>query len=92
LPYFERVVPTTFLFGVTVSLVALVAFLGELVRNAASLALWCSPMYVLLALAVVSTWRGWPWPVRLLLHAAWVLAQVLLVVLFLKGVLVVQFR
>ena len=43
--------------------------------------IWYLPLVGLLLLGLTSTMRGWPWPLRLLLHAAW---------LYCTGVLVVR--
>jgi hypothetical protein len=90
LPYYEQVIPATFLVVLSMGMVAVLTLLRHHIRNGPSLVLWQLPIIGLLALAVLSTWRGWPWPLRLALHASWVVGVALLFVLFLNGVLVVQ--
>jgi tRNA A-37 threonylcarbamoyl transferase component Bud32 len=90
LPYYERVIPATFLVTLSLGLVGVLLLLGHLIRNGPFLVLWQMPVFALLALAVLSTWRGWPWPLRLALHASWVAGEALLFVLFLNGILVAQ--
>jgi hypothetical protein len=46
------------------------------------LLVWFLPMFALLGLALTAALRGWPWPVRLLLHAGWVLGAVVPTVLY----------
>jgi hypothetical protein len=91
LPYYEQVLPATFLVVLSFGVVVVLTLLGHRIRNGPSLVLWQLPIIGLLALGVLSTWRGWPWPLRLALHASWVVSVALLFVLFLNGVLVVQF-
>jgi hypothetical protein len=89
-PYFERVIPATFLIMLAIGLAAVavatrylhIAYIAPLLLIAHL------PLLGLLGLAVTSTWRGWVWPVRLLLHASWVLGECLLILLISKGVLV----
>ena len=33
--------------------------------------IWFAPLYGFLALAFTGSLRGWPWPLRLALHAGW---------------------
>jgi hypothetical protein len=91
LPYFERVIPPTILVALSLGAVVTLTLLRDLVRNGPTLFLWHLPVCGLLVLAVSGTWQGWPWPVRLVLNASWIACQAVLVVLFLKGILVVQF-
>jgi hypothetical protein len=35
------------------------------------LRIWHALLFVLLGLVLTGTLRGWPWPLRLLLHAGW---------------------
>jgi tRNA A-37 threonylcarbamoyl transferase component Bud32 len=75
--YAERIIPLalTLLFGgeTIMFLFALPAlgiadWLGTFLRV-------CWPMGIVLALMVVAqvaAWRGWPWPLRLVLHAGWI--------------------
>jgi hypothetical protein len=53
--------------------------------NIAPLRVWYLPLLAVLALAVVSTLRRWPWPVRLLLHSSWLLCLLVYPVLIHKG-------
>src|SRR5262249_35235574 len=89
LPYFERALPTIILIALSAGFVPAEFLLRRLV-NVAPLRIWYLPMLGLLALAVTGTWRGWPWPLRLLLHASWLLSLILLPVLLSKGVLTIE--
>jgi hypothetical protein len=64
LPYFEVTFPATvlitFAFSAWVNL-----YFNDPPR------IWHLLMFGLLVLALTATLRGWPWPVRLLLHAGW---------------------
>jgi eukaryotic-like serine/threonine-protein kinase len=73
LPYLERTIPTLMLVTLPISLALAATFLRHIVDIRPKL-LWYLPMLALQAVAVTSTLRGWPWPVRLLLHAAWITA------------------
>ncbi len=65
LPYLEVSVPATLLF--------LFAFSSPLEHYFnLPLRIWHLPLFVLLGLALTGTLRGWPWPLRLPLHAGWV--------------------
>jgi hypothetical protein len=86
LPNFERAAPTTILIALSAGFVV-AEFLVRRMVNLAHLRIWYLAILALLALAVVSTLRGWPWPLRLLLHGSWVLSLILLTVLVNKGVL-----
>jgi predicted Ser/Thr protein kinase len=86
LPYFERALPTITLIAMLAGY-AVAEFLLRRMVNVAPLRIGYLPMLGLLVLAVVSTLRGWPWPVRLVLHGSWLLSLVLLTVLVSKGVL-----
>jgi predicted Ser/Thr protein kinase len=90
LPYFERVFPTITLIAFSAGCLAAEFLLRRFV-NIAPLRIGYLPMLALLALAVLSTWRGWPWPLRLLLHASWLLSLILFSVLIHKGVLTIEF-
>jgi hypothetical protein len=89
LPYLERAFPTITLIALLAGFVVAETLLRRLV-NVAPLRIWYLPALGLMALAVLSTWRGWPWPVRLLLHVSWLFSLVLLSVLTSKGVLTFQ--
>jgi predicted Ser/Thr protein kinase len=89
LPYLERAFPTITLIALSAGFVAAETLLRRLV-NIAPLRIWYLPTLGLMALAVLSTWRGWPWPLRLLLHVSWLLSLVLLSVLTSKGVVTFQ--
>jgi predicted Ser/Thr protein kinase len=64
LPYFEVSVPATVLFVFAFAAPASQYF-------NIPLQIWHLPMFGLLVLALTATLRGWPWPLRLLLHAGW---------------------
>jgi predicted Ser/Thr protein kinase len=89
LPYFERAFPTITLIAWSAGFVVADTLLRRMV-NLASLRIWYLTLLGLMALAVLSTWRGWPWPLRLLLHGAWLFGLALLTVLISKGVLTFQ--
>jgi eukaryotic-like serine/threonine-protein kinase len=89
LPYFERAFPTTILIALSAGFVIAEFLLRHLV-NIAPLRIAYLPMLAVLALAVLSTWRGWPWPLRLVLHTSWLLSLILFSVLIHKGVITFQ--
>jgi hypothetical protein len=89
LPYFERAFPTITLIALSAGFVVAESLLRRMV-NVASLRIGYLPMLGLMALAVLGTWRGWPWPLRLLLHVSWLFSLVLLTALISKGVLTFQ--
>jgi hypothetical protein len=64
LPYFEVSFPATVLFVFAFTALAAHYFNSPL-------QIWHLPMFGLLVLALTATLRGWPWPLRLLLHAGW---------------------
>jgi hypothetical protein len=86
LPYLERAIPATllifmlpaFAFAATPA-VQYSKLPPALLRSAL---IWSLPALGLLALALTGALRGWPWPLRLLLHAGW---------LFSSGVVLVRF-
>jgi predicted Ser/Thr protein kinase len=90
LPYFERALPATFLtalgLGFAIALTVAVRYL-----DAWPALVWFLPVLGLLALAVRGTVRGWPWPLRLVLHAGWLLAVVMVTVFIRMGVVMVRF-
>jgi serine/threonine protein kinase len=86
LPYLERAVPATALLYLVWGGAVALTLMAHLVNVRPGL-IWFLPVLGLLALALAGTLRGWPWPLRLLLHAGWLFAMGLLVVLFIKGVL-----
>jgi predicted Ser/Thr protein kinase len=86
LPYFERAFPTTTLIVLSAGFLVAETLLRR-VGNLGPLRVWYLALLGLLALAVTSTSRGWPWPLRLLLHVSWLLSLILLTVLISKGVL-----
>jgi predicted Ser/Thr protein kinase len=90
LPYFERAFPTTLLIALSAGFVVAELLLRHLV-NIRPLLIWYLLLLGLLALAVLATLRGWPWPVRLLLHVAWLFCLALLTVLVSRGVLTIEF-
>jgi hypothetical protein len=89
LPYFERAFPTITLIALSAGFVVAYTLLWHMV-SIASLRPWYLTLLGLMALAVLSTWRGWPWPLRLLLHASWLFTLALLTILVSKGVLTFQ--
>jgi predicted Ser/Thr protein kinase len=90
LPYFERVFPTILLIVLSAGYLIAEFLLGHLV-NIAPLRVWYLTLLALQTLAVLSTLRRWPWPVRLLLHSSWLLYLLVLSVLIQKGVLTIEF-
>jgi hypothetical protein len=88
-PYLEQVIPATFLI-ILASGITVASTLGARYLHAPQLLAWHLPVMGLLGVAVVSTWRGWPWPARLALHAGWILGEGTLVVLFIRGVFVLR--
>jgi predicted Ser/Thr protein kinase len=64
LPYLEVSFPATVLFVLAFS--ASVEYYFNF-----PLRLWHLALFVLLGLALTGALRGWPWPLRLLLHAGW---------------------
>jgi hypothetical protein len=44
------------------------------------LRIWYLPLFGLSVLGLTGTLRGWPWPLRLLLHAGWLFSAVILTV------------
>jgi predicted Ser/Thr protein kinase len=89
LAYFERAFPTITLIAWSAGFVVAETLLSRMV-NFGSIRPWYLAMLGLLALAVTSTLRGWPWPLRLLLHGSWLLSLILLTVLISKGVLTME--
>jgi predicted Ser/Thr protein kinase len=90
LPYFEWTFPIITLITLSAGYVAVELLLRHMV-NIAPMRVWYLPQLALLALAVVSTLRRWPWPARLLLHSSWVLCLLVFSVLIHKGVLTIEF-
>jgi hypothetical protein len=91
LPYFEQALPATILIVLTMGF----AFLEILVRHIVNLrpALpWFLALSGLMALAYTGAQRGWPWPVRVVVHAAWLIGIAVFVVLLRTGVIVVHYR
>jgi hypothetical protein len=62
-PYFEAAFPASVLFSLAFAIPLQLRFLP--------LRIWHLSLLGMLVLALASTVRGWPWPVRLLLHAGW---------------------
>jgi predicted Ser/Thr protein kinase len=89
LPYFERVFPTILLIAWSMGFLVAETLLSRMV-NFGPLRPWYLALFGLLALAVTSTLRRWPWPVRLLLHASWLSSLILLTVLVSRGVLTIE--
>jgi serine/threonine protein kinase len=75
LPYVERAFPATVLIALGFGLLAIPLVLRtallEVKINMGILLLMYLPLLGLLVLALTSTLRGWPWPLRLVLHAGW---------------------
>src|SRR5207248_1590291 len=80
-PYLERAIPATALIGLSLSFTVAVTLMGQYV-DVRPVLLWYLPVFGLLALALAGAVRAWPWPLRLLLHAAWLLYMGTLTVLF----------
>jgi hypothetical protein len=83
LPYLERAVPPMILLSTAAGFAATETILGESLRqrfniDLRSLRLWYLPVLALVMLALTSALRGWPWPVRLVLHAGWLVSYGLL--------------
>jgi predicted Ser/Thr protein kinase len=89
LPYFERAFPTITLIALAAGLVVAETLLRHMVKFG-QLRTWYLTLLGLMALAVLSTWRGSPWPLRLLLHVSWLFSLALLTVLVGRGVLTFQ--
>lgn len=70
LPYLEVTVPATVL--ITLVFAAVLESLSGGVRTD-----WYPPIFVLVSLVLAGTLRGWPWPLRLLLHAGWLFCAVM---------------
>jgi predicted Ser/Thr protein kinase len=75
LPYLEAAIPATVLFTL-----AYMVPVGRYFN--VPLQIWHLPLFGLLVLALTSTLRGWPWPLRLLLHGGW---------LFIAGLLAMRY-
>jgi hypothetical protein len=86
LPYFERAFPTITLIALSAGYFVADFLLRHMV-NIAPLRVWYLSLLALLALAVVSTLRRWPWPVRLMLHSSWLVCLLVYSVLIRTGVL-----
>jgi hypothetical protein len=89
LPYFERAFPATVLITLGLGF-ALATTLTAHYFDARPVLPWALPALGLLALAVTGTWRGWAWPLRLGLHAGWLLALGVFAVLMRMGVIGVR--
>jgi hypothetical protein len=68
--YLELAFPATVLLSV--------AFTTALELQNVPLNVWHLSLFGLLVLALTSTMRGWPWPVRLALHAGWLFSAAML--------------
>jgi hypothetical protein len=68
-PYLEGAVPATALFSLAFA--TLLQFQQNMPRE---VTIWALSYLGLLVLALTGTLRGWPWPLRLGLHAAWLLS------------------
>jgi hypothetical protein len=83
LPYLERAFPATALIGLTCGWVGGFAAWEIFLRHNLDVRkplLWTLPLIGTLALALTGALRGWAWPVRLLLHAVWLVSLGLLAV------------
>jgi predicted Ser/Thr protein kinase len=90
LPYFERALPITVLLTLGLGFVLAAALMARRF-DARPVLVWFLPGFGFLALTVAGAWRDWPWPLRLLLHAGWLLALGAAAVLFRLGVIAVRF-
>jgi hypothetical protein len=78
-PYLERAIPATNLIVLSLNLAYDATLLGPYSKVRPAL-IGYLPLLGLLALALTGTLRGWPWPLRLLLHAGWLVSGGLLAV------------
>jgi hypothetical protein len=79
-PYVERAIPATFLIILALQLAAVWAVLGPYLNiDVRPMVIWYLPVLGMLGLTLTGTLRGWSWPVRLLLHAGWLVSMGLLV-------------
>jgi hypothetical protein len=77
LPYVELAFPATVLF-----VFALSAPLEHYFNL--PLRIWHLALFILLGLALTGALRGWPWPLRLLLHAGWLFSSSMVALRWLK--------
>jgi hypothetical protein len=80
--YLERAIPATLLIGMTGALLGTLATSNMLLRHGIDVrshTVWYVPVLATLLLSLTGTLRGWAWPARLMLHAAWLCSMGLLV-------------
>jgi hypothetical protein len=77
-PYFERVIPAMLLVVFAAGLVGVPALMGPWFLR--PLLTGFLTTIAMSGLALAAALRGWPWPVRLLLHAGWLFSLGMLVV------------
>jgi hypothetical protein len=73
-PYLERALPLMLMVALMGSLGAILFADDLLLRlgiRARPMLIWFPPLFGFLALAFAGSLRGWPWPLRLALHAGW---------------------
>jgi hypothetical protein len=88
LPYLERVVPAMFLIVLGLGLLGGLAA-AEILRTRFGIDLYAFVFWYILALTLLvltltGIWRGWSWPLRLVLHAGWLLGLGLVAVRWIK--------
>jgi hypothetical protein len=84
-PYLERALPSTVLIALGCGFAVTPLLRPQLIRvpiNVLSVLISYLPLFGLLVLALTATRRGWPWPLRLVLHAGWLLGVALPTVLW----------
>jgi hypothetical protein len=74
LPYFEVALTATVVIGLALEALYTQRY------GTRPLRIWYIPLFGLSVLALTGTLRGWPWPLRLLLHAGWLFSAVMLTV------------
>ena len=89
LPYFEQTLPAMLLIALGFGYAVAELLLRRMVNVRPALP-WFLPLLGLLALAYTGAVRRWPWPVRLVLHAAWLLGVAAYIALLRTGVITIQ--
>ena len=79
MPYLERAIPTTILAFLTPAIAVGATVLRRHVESLVHFDMFAVlisflPMFGLLVLALTASLRVWPWPLRLALHAGWMLS------------------
>jgi hypothetical protein len=85
LPYLERAIPATVLIAMVFGFAITPLLRPHILHipiSVLSVLISYLPMFGLLVLALTATRRGWPWPLRLVLHAGWVFGAALPTVLW----------